>query len=99
MVTGNSSCPGQRTHQKTLASVIAMARKHLAPSGSGWDLDIGASVVIVGWDPRIEEISTLGRRDIIEKVRREKYLITHVLLHAPCPPQFLTKSYFLILVG
>ena len=94
MVTGNSSCPGQRTHQKTLASVIAMARKHLAQSGSGWDLDIGASVVIVGWDPRIEEISTLGRRDIIEKVRREKYLMTHVLLHAPPPPSILNKVLF-----
>ena len=52
-MTGNSSCPGQRAHQKTAVSVIATARKHLAQSGSGWGLDIGASVVIVGWDPRI----------------------------------------------
>lgn len=92
MVTGNSFRPGQRTHQKTSGechtygqetSGLVRKRMEFEHRHICGDRRVGSEN---------EEISTFGRGDIIGKIRREKYLITCVLLP---PPQFLANSLFL----
>lgn len=79
MVTGNSFRPGQKRTKRYWTSVIDMARKHLAESGNGWNLNIGTSVVIVGWDPRVWRNFSFWEWRYKWKIRKEKYLITCVL--------------------
>lgn len=80
-MTGNSFRPRQRTHQKTLGKCHSYGQETSGLVRKRMEFELSC---ICG-DSRVgskntEGISTFGRGDVIEKLRKEKYLITCVLL-------------------
>lgn len=80
------------------ANVIVLARKHLAYSGNGWNLNIGTSVMIVEWDPRMWRHFNFWEGRYNWKNKKRKISNNLCSFHSP-PLLFSKQSYFLILLG